>query len=170
MFCPRCATENDAKLSYCRQCGLQMKAVRLAFEGHVDEATAAFKKGHEAVASGLLTFSIFLMIAIIAGIFFGGSTMIANVIIGLIFGVPQVVSGLKKLSKVDRLLDSKSEPACLPASHEQSAARLPAAPITDRISSQLPGAQLPNSQLPAPGSVTEHTTLDLKPPDATRNR
>jgi hypothetical protein len=156
MFCPRCATENDAKLSYCRQCGLQMKAVRLALEGQVEEGTAKFTKGYESVASGLVTFAIFLSIAIVTWFFFGSATSITYLLLGLAFGLPQVVKGLKNLSRAYHLLEAGEPPARLPAARPAEAGKALAAPATDPLSARLSD----------PGSVTDRTTLNLKPPDA----
>src|SRR5262245_41425543 len=38
MFCPECATENDADKRFCRNCGQELSAVRLALDGRVQAA------------------------------------------------------------------------------------------------------------------------------------
>jgi hypothetical protein len=160
MFCPRCSAQNKLEQKFCRQCGLSLPSVRLALEGKIDEAAATIKKDFDKLASGALTLIIFALIALIAS-FFSGFNASINLILGLLISVPIIYKGIKRLQRSIKLIDSKeqlqqqiNQPSGK-ASLEEGPAKaiLPQVPDTDPLrSSQVPG------------SVAEHTTLDLKQP------
>lgn len=156
MFCPQCATQNEPRQSYCRQCGQRLMSVHLALDGRLDEVTEKFKKAEDLLAGGLLTFAIFVL----TGIFFlalGSLVPFAiNIILGFAICLPIVLTGLVRVDRVRRLLDPKEEPGNLllePAAAPLAA--LPAARTTDSL----------DSRLHPPSSVTEHTTLRLETPE-----
>jgi len=71
-----------------------------------------------------------------------------NALLGAIIGLPLVIIGKTRVAKAARLL-SGDEPARAVDSHRN-------------IQSLNAGSELGTNQLIAPGSVTEHTTLDLR--------
>jgi hypothetical protein len=60
MYCPNCGTTNDARPSYCRNCGQSLATAQLAVDGHFDEAVANFKKSEDLLGMGLLIFGLFV--------------------------------------------------------------------------------------------------------------
>ena len=153
MYCPQCGTQNEARQSYCRQCGQPLMSVQLALDGRVDEATAKFKKAEDLLAGGLLTFAIFVLAGIISMVLAGPVPFAISVILGFTICLPFVVTGLVRVDRLRRLLDPQKAPRNI--SLEGSGgpvAALSAAHTTDPL----------DSILPIPGSVTEHTTFTLK--------
>lgn len=156
MYCPQCGTQNEPGQSYCRQCGQPLTSVRLALEGRVDEATAKFGKAEDLLAAGLLTFVIFVLTGIISLAIGGLVPFAVNGILGFTICLPIVATGLVRVDRLRRLLDSQKEPGQLsPGQSARPAAALPAARATDPLG---PKVQIPNS-------VTEHTTFSLKTPE-----
>lgn len=174
MFCPRCGAENNAEQKYCRQCGQLLAAARLALEGRVSEAAELLRKGESAVQGGVTTLGIFILIAIISALLTGPTASIftevsdvgggkfylinwvANLILGLLFGLPGIVIGLTRLKRANRILQGQIEPPAGRSTQPQLQA--PPAAMTDRSLAESP----------APASVTEHTTYELTPPDPRR--
>jgi hypothetical protein len=159
MFCPRCSAQNKPDQKFCRHCGLSLPGVRLALEGKIDEASATIEKDFNKLASGVFTLAIFALIAL-ASSFFSGFNAAINLILGLLIAGPMIYIGLKRLERSIKLIDPKeqnqkriSEPAdqASPNQAEQANAALTPVPDTDPLLST-----------PAPGSVAEHTTLNLK--------
>ena len=155
MFCPRCSTENDPDLKFCRQCGLPLTYVRYALDARLDKAIEKYKKGQDKVGAGLVTFAIMFLLGL-GNLAFGSLLgFAANIIIGILIALPIVISGFNRFRAVNRLLElEKPDPKAMERS-TQPQARLPAAPDTDR--------SLATPQVP--GSVTEHTTFELKRPE-----
>lgn len=156
MYCPQCGTQNEPRQSYCRQCGQPLMSVQLALDGRVDEATAKFKKAEDLLAGGLLTFAIFVLTGIVSLLIAGLVPFAINVMLGFVICLPIVITGLVRVDRLRRLLDPEKAPGKL--SLEESGrpvAVLSAARATDPL----------DSRLPRPGSVTEHTTFTLRPPD-----
>lgn len=162
MFCPKCGTNNSPEQKYCRQCGQQLTATRIALEGGFDHALEKLKKGENAVSSGVVTFTIFTCIAI-ASLVLGSldstpnyASSLINLALGILFGFPAIVIGLLRIRNANTLLNGETPAKNLPRG--QSLVQLPQAPPTDPA--------LSSHQIPT--SVTEHTTINLNPPDKPR--
>ncbi len=162
MFCPKCGTNNNPEQKYCRQCGQQLTATRVALEGGFDQALDKLKKGENALSSGVVTFAIFFCIAIVS-IFLGSLdrspnyvSALINLALGILFGFPAIVIGLLRIRRANTLLGGEAQPKALPSGQE--VVQLRQAPPTDPA--------LSSHHIPT--SVTEHTTINLNPPDQTR--
>lgn len=153
MFCPTCATENDHHARFCRQCGQPLKAVALAVDGQADECIEKFKQAGESLVSGIVTFAIFFVLAIVAYIPFGPWPAAINLLLALIFSVPQIVKGLLRHRAAHRIL------AAGPGSSLTDRPKPAPAPAARTIESIEPPSQIA-------GSVTEHTTLQLESPES----
>ena len=161
MFCPQCGTHNDAKQSFCRQCGQPLSTVRLVLDGSADEALAKFRTGSDSVLGGLFTFGIFFAVAIVAFMIAGVWPALIDIFLGLLFSLPLVVKGTRRLQHAERLLADRSRRdvhALEPTGRRRdatvaAAASLPAAPDTDPI----------DATLSRPDSVADHTTFELNP-------
>ena len=163
MYCPRCSTINNPDQKFCRQCGLPFAALRVALAGDYDDAMQKLEKGESALGGGVLTLCIFIGVAIasvVLSYFFDRSpnyaTALINIILGLVFGLPAILVGLKRIRSSKSLLENQDAAPRLQA--EDPVIQLPKAAITDR-------------SISAPHfyeSVTEHTTIDLKPPEQAR--
>ena len=155
MFCPRCGTENDSELSYCRTCGQALSAVRLALDGRVDQAIATLKNEQKvAVYRVRLAVSALLILAALGTLFTGGIVGFANIgsaavllIITLIFFIQLAV----KSRRVARLLNPDAEP---------KATSLPEA--------RTKALHAPVHQTPV--SVAESTTLKLNDSQKSNHR
>ncbi|MCI0489928.1 MAG: zinc ribbon domain-containing protein [Blastocatellia bacterium] len=155
MFCPRCSTENNPELKFCRQCGLPLTYVRYALEARLDGAIKDYKKGQDKIGAGLITFVVMFFLGL-GNLAFGNLLgFAANVILGLLIALPIVISGFKRFRSVNRLLELEKPDAKAIDRSNQPQSQLPAAPDTDR--------SLATPQ--APTSVTEHTTFELKQPE-----
>lgn len=154
MFCPQCGTQNDARQSYCRQCGQPLATIRLALEGSADEALAKFKKGSDCVVGGLFTFGLFLINVVIAFLVGGVWPAAIALVLGLLILLPFIIIGTLRLQQAERLLAERNKsdgPSLGPSRRRQ--ASLPTAPPTDPL----------GANLSLPSSVTEHTTFELNP-------
>jgi len=156
MFCPKCAAENDPRQAYCRQCGLALADVGLALQGAATESLTKLKSGSQLMNGGIATLASFMLIAVfimLISITQGHPFLMAiamlNALLGALIGLPLVIIGKTRVAKATRLL-SGEEPA-----------RAIAADRND-IQSMNAGPELGTNQLIAPGSVTEHTTLNLR--------
>lgn len=163
MYCPRCSTLNNLDQKFCRQCGLPFAALRVALAGNYDDAIEKLKKGENALGGGVLTLCIFIVVAIanvLLSYFFDFTpnyiTALINLILGLVFGLPAMMIGLKRIRISKSLLEDQNATPHLQS--EEPVIQLPKAAITDRSISAPP----------VPDSVTEHTTMDLKPPEHAR--
>src|SRR5262245_9113631 len=161
MFCPQCATENEVEQGYCRHCGQALADVRLALEGRASESLARLKKGAKWMNGGiatLVTFTLIATLVAILGIVLGAVSLTAiamiNVLLGALIGFPLVFAGKANLKRATRLL-SGSHPERV---HRILDARKHAG---DLLTTGL-SADAPKSS--EPGSVTEHTTLELRKP------
>ena len=162
MFCPRCSAENNLEQKYCRQCGLQLTAARIALHGGVDEALAKYWRGEGLVAGG----SIFLILSVLvalANIFLNSGpwnyAVIINLLIGLIVTAPLITIGMVRLRRARRVLQLKDEKGQLASDHSQDEKTLTASAHTaDRL---LSAVEVPNS-------ITEGTTRHLTTPEDKR--
>ena len=156
MFCPRCGTDNDSELSYCRTCGQELSSVRLALEGHVAQAITTLRNEQKvSVHRVRLIVSALLIVAALATLFSGGRVGFSNIgsaaillIITLLFFIHLAL----KSRRVARLLNPHAEPRELPS---------------DPLATSLPEARtnaLPDHK--AQVSVTERTTLKLNSDDS----
>ena len=153
MFCPRCSTENDSQQSYCRSCGQALSAVRLALEGHVDQALTTLRNEQKVSIYRIrLVASALLILIALATLFTGGRFGLANVgsaaillIITLIFFLQLAL----KSRRVARLLNPEAEPSGLPTSLPDARTNALHAPLHT-----------------VPESVTERTTLKLNSEDS----
>ena len=151
MFCPSCATENQPEQKYCRRCGQPLTGVHLALEGRVDEAIKALGIGEKPpsvkyvlLAGALLLLSITTIRSLVTGAPLAFLLMPAW---GALLGLLIVLSKRTfELRRVKRLLNAGVEFKALTANTAAS----PDLTIAS------------NSTAPAPVSVTENTTLDLK--------
>jgi hypothetical protein len=155
MFCPRCGAQNKIESRYCRECGLPLTSVRLTLEGRVDEAAARLEKVEGSLTDGAATLGIFVFIALI-NFFFDSSKnwlVFINLILGLLIAGPMIYKGAKRLEWTRKLMDGKEQLRPLDAEPPlHSAVFSPSIPDTDPL----------QAKPLISGSVTEHTTLNLK--------
>lgn len=155
MFCPQCGTHNDVQQRFCRQCGQPLATVRLVLDGSADEAIAKFRKGSDSVVGGLFTFCIFFVIALGAFFIGGPWNSLINIVLGLIFSLPFIIKGTRRLREAERMLDEQQT---------TGAPSLLAPPV--RAAIHAPATTDPIDARPSlPNSVTEHTTLELTRPE-----
>src|SRR5918911_5169690 len=102
MFCPRCSIENNLEQKYCRKCGLQLTAARMALQGTVDEALAKYKKGARLLSGGSL-FLILSALVALANVFLNSTPwnygVVINLLIGLCVTVPMVGIGTARMRR-----------------------------------------------------------------------
>ena len=156
MFCPRCATENNSELKFCRNCGQALASVRLALDGRVDQAITNLKSEQKlAIHRVRIVISVFLILTALATLLTGGRVGIVNVasaavllIITLIFFLHLAL----RTRRVARLLDPETQSGDLKIDQMKSSG------------SSLPEAKtavLNVSAAETPMSVAERTTLKL---------
>ena len=162
MFCPRCSIENNLEQKYCRKCGLQLTAARMALQGTVDEALAKYKKGARLLSGGSF-FLILSALAALANIFLNSAPwnygVVINLLIGLTVTVPIISVGLVRLRSAQRALQPGDEPAQLRGGYPRGGEKLAAsAHPADRLFSPAE----------TPASITEGTTRHLTIPERER--
>ena len=152
MFCPRCATQNELEQAYCRQCGLGLSDLRLALNGVPTESLNKLRSGAHLMNGGIATLLAFMVVAIIIsliGMTQGHPVLIAiamiNAVAGALIGLPLVIGGKVRVSQASRLLSSKNSTRSIDS---------------QRVQNLNAGYESKTNRLP-PGSVTEHTTLNL---------
>src|SRR5262249_48857276 len=159
MFCPRCSAQNELQQGYCRQCGQALSGVRLALEGSTDQSLEKLKASQRWTNGGSAILVVFTLIGLaitLLGFALSAPTLsniaLINLLLGLIIGLPLLFVGKLSLNRAVRLL-SKSQTE---SSHS----------VLDQIhqANKLLTTDLKEDshRLAVPGSVTEHTTLDLK--------
>lgn len=160
MFCPRCATENKPEQRYCRHCGLALPAVRLAIEGHVDEAIKKYKNSEDAFGCAFMLLLIGGVSAGISVYFNAWPIAIIGGALGFLLSLILIGVAMSRIGKANKLLspqEKKNEqdaPALNQAAHA-AGAPLPPAPITEEL----------KARPLRPLSVIEDTTLKLKRPE-----
>ena len=158
MFCPRCAAQNESEQGYCRQCGQALSGVRLALEGSSRQSLEKLKAGEKWISGGSFTLVAFTLIAVAIAILgiaahdlsFGYIALI-NLLLGSFIGLPLVYLGKAKLKHAARLLSTSASALALDEKHQDTL-------LTTGLNADL-------SRLPVHGSVTEHTTLELREPE-----
>ena len=156
MFCPKCGIENLVDAKFCRGCGHALAGHRAALESNFEDAVEKIKSGSTALglsAAGLIIISLMALGVWIsqkdAGVFF-------TLIPVLAFMIPAAILGLVRLSRAYRLLSLTDRgDARAIAQSKTTAIHLATRATTDPLAMH---AQ-------APGSVTEHTTLNLESPE-----
>src|ERR1041385_9031692 len=107
MFCPRCSTDNNLEQKYCRKCGLQLTAARMALQGTIDEALVKYKRGARLVSGGSLFLILSALVALV-NVFLNSMPwnygVIINLVIGLTVTVPIISAGLMRLRSAQRAL------------------------------------------------------------------
>jgi uncharacterized protein YejL (UPF0352 family) len=154
MFCPGCGTKNLLDQKYCRQCGHQLAAHRMALEGALDESITKLKKGEDLVGIGLIVLGICAINLIITwAIGAGKFGIVINAFTALLIALPLILIGLYRIDRARRRMDPAEQAKRQALENTtQPSLKLNAAPVTDRsISAAAP-------------SVTEDTTLSLNPP------
>ena len=161
MFCPRCATENALEQGYCRQCGQSLSDVRMALEGSATESLRKLQAGAKLMNGGIATLISFILIALllsVLGIALGNPVLssigMLNVLLGALIGFPLVFVGKANVKRATRLLSGTQ--------HQIS--RRTAGSVHrpgDLLTTDL---EKGTHSVSAPGSVTEHTTLELHEP------
>ena len=155
MFCPQCGSENDVDKRYCRSCGQELSAVRLALDGRV-EAAIKMSEGERRptphrIRVGL---AIFAMAIGIATIISGGSIGFSNIqsaAVVLILMMVFFIYTSRKTHRIARALDVEPQTPELK--------RTDSGPVSMATGNQT-------ALKPAPdGSVTDQETLKLRTPD-----
>ena len=161
MFCPQCSSENNLEQKYCRQCGLQLTAARIALHGGVDEALARFWSGEGLVAGGS-GFLVLSVLAALANIFLNSGpwnyAIIINLLIGLIITLPMTTIGMVRLRRARRALQLKDKQSQLASDHSKGGKLAASSHLAD---SSLSAVQVPES-------ITEGTTRLLTTPEDKR--
>jgi hypothetical protein len=166
MFCPRCGTQDKLEQVFCRQCGQSLSGVRLAVQGSPVKSLEALKAGEKLIHGGGNTITVFALAALaisIISVFLTGATynisIIINLLLGLAIGIPLTLVGRAKLKRATQLLSQ---------TQQESGPSLP--DRTPESVEQLTDLEADLYSLPAQGSVTEHTTLDLNDAGRVRNK
>jgi hypothetical protein len=161
MFCPRCGTENDSELSYCRTCGQGLSSVRLALEGHVDQAITTLRTEQKlSVHRVRLAASAFLILTALATLFTGrriGFSNVGSAAIVLIITLFFFLQLALKTRRVARLLNPEAESKDLTG--RPLVTSLPEA-RTNPLHAPLHEARV---------SVTERTTIKLNSEDSQKS-
>jgi hypothetical protein len=158
MYCPKCGIENQLEQKYCRGCGHQLAGHRVVLEGNFEEAVANLKKGAAITAAGILVAGI-CKLNILLNWFApnaGNVGVVVNIIIALTIALPLLLVGIRRLVRAASLLSPKEKSKTQPLEESDVATiEMNTAPVAGAIA-------------PAPVSVTEHTTLNLKEPEEAR--
>lgn len=157
MFCPRCGTENNAELRFCRRCGLAMPAVRLALDARMDEALPLMQRGQAALEWSALALLLGLLNGGINAYLGARQSAAFSIVVALLISLTLFVVGKMKLRRANRLLQpspEQSAPAQVDGAGDSAASLQPASD----------GDAPPHALPPLPhNSVAEETTLKLKP-------
>jgi hypothetical protein len=167
MYCPKCSTQNEPQQAYCRQCGQALAGVQLAVEGNTDQSLEKLNASQKWVSAGsatLITFTLIGLAIAIPGFASNNAALsdiaIINLLLGSVIGLPLIYAGKASLKRAARLL-SKSQP-------QSGHSSLDRAQQTDRLLTK--GLDADSVTTSVPGSVTEHTTLNLHEADPSQSR
>jgi len=155
MFCPNCSNQNLDNAKYCRACGTDLEKIGLAFNNKLIAPSVWLEKygeGKSKVVTGAIMAGAAFLILIIPLIILRDPRMWA-IAWTFFFGWLAAWGIIKLAGSVGEMVKAKT---MLKAQNSQN--------------SELPGGEqlgLPDSryatdQLPAPHSVTEHTTRTLE--------
>ena len=141
---------------YCRRCGQSFFGIQQVLDGRIAELQTRLETAEKWIKAGNATLIAFISIALtisVLGIAVGAPVLsivaMIKVLLGVLIGFPFLFIGYAQLTKAKRLVSQ------LPAGPEiQGRSGLTMAQTT-----RLP-------QLINEGSVTEHTTLRLSPPES----
>ena len=155
MFCPQCGSENDVNKRYCRSCGQELSAVRLALDGRV-EAAIKMSEGERRqtphrIRVGL---AIFLIAIGVATIISGGSIGFSNIqsaALVLILMMVFFIYTSRKAHRIARTLDVEDQ--------KPELNRTDSDPLSIGTGNQTTRKHAPDS------SVTDQETLKLRRPD-----
>src|SRR5215831_744785 len=158
MFCPRCATENELDQGYCRQCGQSLADVRLALEGSPSESLQKLEAGAKWMNGGLATLISFIFIALLLSVLgialvnpVLSSIAMLNVLLGALIGFPLVLVGKASVKRATRLLSRTQHQI----GNRANSLHGPSELFTMDLNKDA-------RRIGVPGSVTEHTTLNLE--------
>ena len=156
MFCPRCGTDNNPELRYCRNCGQALSSVLLALDGRVDQAITTLRSEQKLTVHRVrIVVSIFLILTALATLFTGGWIGFANVASAAVLLIITLIFFLQlalKARRVARLLSPEVAPGNLRIDHiATSGSTLP--------ESKTGALNVPLTKTPM--SVAERTTLKL---------
>src|SRR5687767_4230840 len=157
MYCPKCSAQNEPEQKYCPHCGLTLAPVRLALDGRAEEAIAKFQRGKKSIYGSAMTLGIWSGCALINTLLIPSPWNVyvagVNVALGLLIAVPMAITGFVRFSRAEGVLDRKVDAGhALEDRSQYSELPLPKPSTTNPLFSRPP----------APGSVTEHTTRNLK--------
>ncbi len=153
MFCPRCSAENKLEQKFCRQCGLQLRPVRLALEGRLASGVDLIKRDFDNLAGGVVTLGIFVIIALISWFFDSDKnwSVLLNLVLGLLISAPMIYKGLKRVENAIKMVDIAVPSPPLQAPEASPPALAAETPETDPLATPIA----------VPSSVTEGTTHHL---------
>lgn len=166
MFCPKCGTQNELNKGFCRQCGQALSGVQVALEGSADQSLQQLKAGQKWIGGGSAIVAVFSLIGLVIAILgFALNDMVfsnialINLFLGLVVGLPLIYVGKASLKRAGRLLSkSQTKPGQSSLGEAQGSDNL----LTTGLKSD-------RYRLPVQGSVTEHTTLELRKSERVRD-
>jgi hypothetical protein len=175
MFCPQCAVQNQDQTKFCRNCGMDLRAVGLALnaqlasrlEDNAEEKSPKWLKrqndGIHGVVRGVLLAKASVLLGVALALFSGNPdwVIIWLVLCGwlLVWGAIELGSGISSLIQsriMQRRIDRLAGLAIAPPS---AVSALPAAEDTQRMP-ETAAAREASSPL----SITEQTTAPLNKP------
>ncbi len=168
MFCPRCGAQNKPEQKFCRNCGLSPPLAPLALEGKIDEAAAELKRSSDNLGPAVWTLGFFILAALINVSFGDDRNWVAliNLILGVLITIGWFRKGFKQMERVLKTLEGKEqEQSARPAiaSTNQSTSQAESTTQAELSAPSVPDTD-PLLAPPAPGSIADHTTFELKRP------
>ena len=167
MFCPRCGAQNKQEQKFCRNCGLSLPFVRLALEGKMDEAADELKRSYNNLGPAVGTLGFFIFASLI-NLFLWDWGVLINLILGVLITIGWFHKGFKQMERVLKTLEGKEREQ--PARQAIASTNQPASQVEPNSPAQVALPAVPDTDPilvpPAPGSIAEHTTFELKRKDA----